>query len=458
MNDLGIAVKHYYKKTMKLSPARIIFLGFAALIILGAFLLTLPISAKSGESTAFTDALFTSASSVCVTGLVVVDTNTYWSLFGKTVILLLIQIGALGIMSVAALFSVITGKKLGLTQRLAIKETISNFTLESIVKVFKGIVIVTLIIEGFGAVLTSIVLIPIYGPVKGIAKSFFHSVSAFCNAGFDVFGTDADKFTSLTGFKGNYLMLLTTALLIILGGLGFIVWNDIAVNRRFSRFTLHTKIVIVSTVFLLLAGTIGYLAFESGNSMKELPLHVQILNSFFSSVSARTAGFNTLSLDKLNEASGLLTIILMFIGAAPGSTAGGIKLTTMFVLVLTVIAFLRGRNEIQVFKRRIAVDVISKAVSIFILSIALIMFTTIILLINKEGRLLQALFEATSAFGTVGLSTGITPHLNDISKYMLIITMFLGRIGTITAVAAFTSMQEKDNITYRYPEGKITVG
>lgn len=447
-----------HERLKRMTPVRMIFWGFILMILLGAFLLSLPISSNSGSYTNFTDALFTATSSVCVTGLVVVDTNTYWSVFGQIIILLLIQIGALGIMSVVTLLSLITGRNLGLSQRMAIKESISNYSLENIVVMFKRIMKVTIIIEGIGAIVTSFVLIPKYGPIEGIGKSIFHSVSAFCNAGFDVFGTNADKFTSLTKFHSDFLIILTTSVLIILGGLGFIVWDDIVKNRKFSRLTLHTKIVLIMTAILIVSGMILFIIFEKDNTMKDFPFYIKVLNSFFQSVTTRTAGFNAISLNELKPISCFVTIILMFIGAAPGSTGGGIKVTTIFVLITTVVSFLKGHDEVQVFKRRITADIIIKTISIFILSLTLIMITTIVLLINNEGSLLQTLFEAASALGTVGLSMGITPGLGDISKYQLIFTMLLGRVGIITAFAAFTAKQGKDNITYRYPEGKITVG
>ena len=446
------------KRASKLTPARMIIFGFILLILAGAFLLFLPISSKSGNFTGFANALFTATSSVCVTGLVVVDTNTYWSLFGQIVILALIQIGALGIMSVVTLFSVVTGRALGLNQRLALKESISNYSLENIFNVFKGILKVTLIIEGFGAAIISIVLIPAYGLIAGVGKSIFHSISSFCNAGFDVFGTETESFKSLAGYNGNFLMILTTAMLIIIGGLGFIVWNDLAKTKKLSRLTVHTKIVLVMTGILLITGTLIYFIFESANTMNGMPWYTKLLNAFFHSVSARTAGFATLPIEKMDISSNLSTIILMFIGAAPGSTAGGIKVTTVFVLAATVSSFLRGYNDVQVFKKRIATEIIHKSISVFILGIILVIATTGVLLANNEGSLLEALFETVSAFGTVGLSTGITPNLSDVSKYQLVATMLLGRVGTITAFAVFTSMQGKNNLTYRCPEGKITVG
>ncbi len=442
----------------RVTPARIIITGFILLILFGAILLALPISAKSGHATGFFNALFTATSSVCVTGLVVVDTNTYWSLFGKIVILALIQIGALGIMSVVTIFAVVTGRSLGLKQRLAMKESISNYSLENITAVFKGILKMSLIVEGVGAVIVSFVLVPIYGPIVGVGKSIFHSISSFCNAGFDVFGSETEQFTSLTNYNTNFLMVLTTAALIIIGGLGFIVWNDIFHIKKWSRFALHTKIVLIMTVVLLSTGTVAYMVFESDNTMAGMALHTKLLNAFFHSTSARTAGFNTLSVGEMDTVPSLFTIILMFIGAAPGSTAGGIKITTVFVLTATMLSFLTGRQEVQVLKMRLSAETIYKCVSIFLLSMTLVIITTMVLLVNKEGTFLQTLFEAVSAFGTVGLSTGITPKVCDASKFQLIITMLLGRVGTITAFAALTSSEGKNNLAYRCPEGKIVVG
>ncbi|MFT4144028.1 MAG: potassium transporter TrkG [Mobilitalea sp.] len=445
-------------RLIRKSPAKMIFCGFALLILIGAILLSLPVSTRDGNCTSFITALFTATSSVCVTGMVVVDTNTYWSLFGKIVILLLVQIGALGIMSVVTLLSVIMGKNLDLSQRMAIKESISNFSLENVVFIFKRILKMMMIMEGLGAVLTSIDLIPMYGVVEGIAKSIFHSISSFCNAGFDVFGTDSENFIGLTNYSSNFLFILTTSILIIAGGLGFIVWQDITKVRRFSRFTLQTKIVLIMTLILIVSGTILIMVFEKDNTMRELPGHLSFLNSFFHAVSSRTAGFGTVPIHEMSTLSIFITMLLMFIGGAPGSTAGGIKVTTLFVLIATVVSFLKGNSEVQILKRRITADIIMKAVSIFMLSLTLITLTTIVLLINKEGSLLQVLFEAVSAFSTAGASTEITPYLKDSSKYQLIITMFLGRVGIITTFAAFNARSGKDRIGYRYPEGKLTVG
>lgn len=444
-------------KIVRLTPARMIVLGFVMLILLGALLLCLPVSSNDGRATSFTDSLFTSVSAVCVTGLVVVDTNLHWSVFGKAVILLLIQAGALGIMSVTSFFLMIAGKKVGLTQRLALKDSLSGFSREGLVSLLRRIVAFTFLVEGMGTFLTAFALVPVYGFFEGVARSLFHAVSAFCNAGFDLFGTQGEPFRSLTPFRDNGYMLLVTALLIILGGLGYMVVHDVVSNRRFSRLMLHTKIVLIVTAGLLLAGALGYGILESRTTLKDLPFPIKAANAFFSSATARTAGFNSLQMADMSEGSSLLTIVLMFIGAAPGSTAGGVKVTTVFVIGLIVWTYLRGRDEPQAFKRRIGAEAMGKAVSIMMLAILLILISTGVLLSNPQIRFLQALFESTSAFGTVGLSLGITPDINWISKYQLMIVMLVGRIGPLTMVAAFLTSKGQDS-SHRYPEGQIMVG
>lgn len=445
-------------RILGLTPARIIILGFLALILLGACLLDLPASSADGRSIGFTDALYTAVSSVCVTGLVVVDTNTHWSPFGKIVILALIQIGALGVMSVVALFSIITGRTLGLRQRIAIQESLGHYKLSGILSVFRKVLAVTLAIEAAGAALLCIPLIPEYGWLPGIGKSVFLSVSAFCNAGVDLFGTAGAPFSSLTGFSGNGLLLLTTACLAIVGGLGYIVWMDAVYAKRFRKLRLHSKIVLLTTLALLALGTAGYFFLEADASMGGMPAGRRLLNSFFHSASARTAGFNTVDMGGMSDAGSLLTIVLMFIGGAPGSTAGGIKVTTIFVLVMTVGMYIRGRRELHVCKRTLADRTITRAVAIFMVSFLVVLASTFLLLANGEGRFHEAFTESVSAFGTVGLTKGITPGLGAFSKYQLMVTMLVGRIGTITAVAVFTSAQAKDTRNYRYPDEEILVG
>lgn len=447
-------------KWFKLTSARIFALGFLVLIFIGAIILYLPISTVGPVPIGFTDALFTSASAVCVTGLVVVDTGLQWSVFGKSLILFLIQIGALGIMSVVTLFWLVTGKKLGLKQKLTIQESIQNFSLQGIKTVFIRILIITLMLEVAGAAIISFRLIPRYGFQDGVLKSIFHSVSSFCNAGFDIFGTKSNPYISLQDFKEDSLMLITTALLIIIGGLGFVVWNDIASGRRFSQYTLHSKVVIVTSSVLLVFGTFGFLLFEHGNpeTLGNLSGGTKLLNAFFQSVTTRTAGFSTIKTEAMRDVSGLFAILLMIVGGAPGSTAGGIKVTTLSVIILSLITFLLGRRDVQAFGRRVPEETIKKTFIIIILTFFLIVSVTMILLVENDFVFLPTLFEVISAFGTVGLSMGITEELSALSKLLLIATMIIGRIGPFGAIIAFTFIQEKKPATYRYPEGKITVG
>ena len=456
----GIIYKISSLKPFKLTPARFILLGFSVVIMAGSFLLYLPFSSAEGFSISFTDALFTSVSSVCVTGLVVVDTNTQWSYFGEAVILMLIQIGALGIMSVVALFSVFTGKSLGLMNRLTIQESLNNFTFKGIVKTFKSILLVTLAIEVFGALVLMIEFVPVYGFGAGILKSVFHSVSSFCNAGFDIFGSQTNQFISITQFNDKPLLILTTSLLIIIGGLGFIVWNDVAVNRNFLKLSLHSKIVLTTSGLLLLFGTFAFLIFEHNNPLTISPMSAQdkLLNSFFQSVTSRTAGFSAIAPGQMTELSNFFTILLMFIGGAPGSTAGGIKVTTFSILVLTVVSLGKGRSDVQIFERRLPEEIIKKAIAVFLLAMLTVIAVTLYLLYCNSMTFMQAFYESVSAFANVGLSTGVTPALSVTSKYVLMLTMLIGRIGPFTAIVAFASKKKNKVAVYRYPEGKITVG
>ncbi len=445
----------------KVSPTTIIVLGFALVILIGGTILSMPFSTIRGESIGFTDALFTATSAVCVTGLNVVDTNTTYNTFGKIIIMILIQVGGLGIMSLYTLFAMLTGRRLGLKDRLTIQESISNFNLKGVYNTFRDIMFITFAIEGVGAVLFATQLIPRYGLVVGTGKSIFQAVSAFCNAGFDLFGKPGAIFVSLTNYNDNYLMLLTTAFLIIIGGLGFIVWNDVYFNKRFSSLTLHTKLVLIMTGILLVSGTAAFYFLEKGNgtTMGNMGTAQQMLNAFFHSVTCRTAGFNSLPIDKLHDSSNFISVILMFIGAAPGSTGGGVKVTTISVILLAVYSFSRGEDTVQVFHNRIPNSVIIKSISIVVLSFTVTAITTIIILNTTPGtRFLQAIYEATSAFGTVGLTMGITPGLSFISKYAVIGTMFLGRVGPLTAMIVFVSLQKKRKANWKYAEGKIVVG
>lgn len=460
MADENNKKKSFPLHPFKFSPTQIIVGGFFLLIMFGAILLTLPISSSSGKATNFIDALFTATSATCVTGLVVFDTNTYWSWFGKVVIIMLIQVGGLGIMSMSTIFALVLKRQMGLKERIVIQESISEFSLTGIVRTIKSIIMATLAIELTGALLLSTQFIPMYGFYHGALKSLFHAISAFCNAGFDLFGREEAKFVNLVPFQQNPVILITIALLIILGGLGFIVWKDIYFTKKFHKFMLHTKIVIISTLLLIFGGALMFLIFEHSNPNTFGPMSwpTKILNAFFQSVTPRTAGFNSVNLAELEDTSSFLTIILMFIGAAPGSTGGGIKVTTFSVIFFTIVSSVRGSSDINMLKRRVPLIVVTKAISITALSMLVVITTTMILTFNHEGSFLECVYEATSAFGTVGLTMGITPSLDFSSKIAIIITMFIGRVGPLSAAIVFALVQSRKDAPYKYPEGRITVG
>ncbi|KXG76156.1 TrkH family potassium uptake protein [Thermotalea metallivorans] len=441
----------------KLNPAQILVLGFAAVILIGAMLLTLPIASKSGESIGFIDALFTATSAVCVTGLVVVDTGTYWSGFGQVVITLLIQIGGLGFMTMATLVALIFGKKITLRERLVMQEALNQFNIQGIVRLTQYILITTFIIEGIGAILLSIKFIPIYGLWKGIAYSIFHSISAFCNAGFDLIG----DFKSLTPFVKDPLVNIVVCVLIVSGGLGYSVVLEILQKRSFRRFSLHTKLVLLITGILAVMGFIVILALEYNNAdtMGGLPFKGKLLSAMFHSITPRTAGFNTLPTDKLTMASIFFTIVLMFIGGSPAGTAGGVKTTTAGVLLWTIISEIRGKTDTEIFHRRIPREIVSRCLAIVGIAGALVVMVTMLLTITEKGHsFLEIFFETTSAFGTVGLSLGITPKLTPIGRIILSLTMFAGRVGPLTVALALASQQQKNKGAYKYPEEKVIVG
>lgn len=442
-------------KDLKFKPVQILVIGFALVILTGAILLTLPIASNEGIRTPFVDALFTSTSAVCVTGLVTLDTGTYWSYFGKTVIIILIQIGGLGFMSFATLISLLIGKKITFKERLVMQEAMNTFSLQGLVKLARYVLIFTFTVEGIGALILSTVFIPEYGLAKGIYFSIFHSISAFCNAGFDLIG----QFRSLTPYAENPTIILTIAALIVVGGLGFAVWYEIFNYRKVRRITLHSKFVIVVTAILIIGGTILMYIFEYNNpaTMEPMSFKGKLLSSLFASITPRTAGYNSISTTDMTPAGRFLTIILMFIGGSPGSTAGGIKTATAGILIMTVISIIKGRGETEVFKRRISKDTIYKSLAIAIIGITLVTTVTMILSITEVGASLEyIIYEATSAFGTVGLTLGLTTKLSIIGKIIISFTMYCGRVGPLTIALALS--RNHSNNTIRYPEDKILVG
>ena len=444
----------FYLFTKKIvSDFQIIILAFACVILLGGILLMLPVSSAAGLWTPFSEALFTSTSAVCVTGLVVHDTMTYWSVFGKTVILLLIQTGGMGVVTLSAMVLSVTGHKLGLVQRTLIQDSIGSEHRGGLVRMVRFIVKIMLTVEGIGACILATVFVPLYGPLKGAAFSVFHSVSAFCNAGFDRMG-EQGEYSSLTGFAANPVVTLTISLLIILGGIGFFTWKDfIDHGLKFRRYRMQTKAILVMTAALLLLPAIYLFMAEYGN----LPLGERLLAAIFQAVTPRTAGFNTTDLTQMSGTGQAVTVILMLIGGAPGSTAGGMKVTTIFVILATCASVFGGEEECSGFGRSIDNKVISQAMALMTIYMTLFLVSGAVICSLEQQPLHICLFEAASAIGTVGLTLGITPSLGLISKIILIALMFLGRTGGLTIAWALFKIQGP-SVNRKYPKGNIAVG
>ncbi|MFR1827898.1 MAG: TrkH family potassium uptake protein [Clostridium butyricum] len=431
-------------------------ISFMSIILIGALLLTLPISSRSGEATPFIDALFTSASATCVTGLVVYDTYTHFSLFGQIVILSLIQIGGLGFMIIATLFSLMLKRKIGLKERGMLQESVSTVHIGGIVRLTKHILFGTVIFEAIGAIILALRFYPDMGLKQGLYNGVFHSISAFCNAGFDLMGR-FEPSSSLTLYSGDIVVNLVIMSLIVVGGVGFLVWEDIFTNKlKFCKYRLHTKIVLVVTATLIIVPAIIFYSIERTNSFAGMGTTESWLASFFQSITPRTAGFNTVNIAELSEGSILLTIILMVIGGSPGSTAGGVKTTSFAVIILSLIASIRHTEDINVFNRRLERDVIKKAydvITIYFMCCALAVF--LICALQPFG-LKEVFFEVVSALSTVGMSTGITPDLNSLSKFIITLLMFFGRVGSLSVALVFS--EKKEYIPIRKPVEKISIG
>ena len=442
--------KSYKKKHM--TSFQLIIMGFAGVILLGTVLLMLPFSSAEKVITPFHEALFTATSAVCVTGLVVKDTGSYWSLAGQTIILALIQIGGLGVVTVAASVSILSGKKISLMQRSTMQDAISAPKVGGIVRLTRFILRGTFLIEAAGTVLLLPVFMGDYGK-KGIWMSVFHSISAFCNAGFDILGTDSSMFPSLTGYSGNILINLVIMLLIITGGIGFLTWDDIYTNKlNFKRYRMQSKIILMTTACLILFPTVFFYICDLTN----LPMEKRLLAAAFQSVTTRTAGFNTINISEMSEASKAVMILLMLIGGSPGSTAGGMKTTTFTVLILNAIATFRSQENAGAFGRRLEYHVIKNAATIAMLYFTLFFCGGVAISVCEGIPLLDCLYEAASAVGTVGLTLGITPGLHVFSQVVLIILMYLGRVGGLTLIYAVFSGRNKGNA--KLPLEKITVG
>ncbi len=439
-------------KHRHITSFQVIILGFFSVILLGSLLLMLPIATRNGTSTPFLDALFTSTSAVCVTGLVIYDTATYWSLFGQGVILLLIQIGGMGVVTVAVSITAISGRKIGLMQRSTMQEAIAAPHVGGIVRMTEFIIKTTIFIELIGASVLFPAFCRDFGFLKGIWYSLFHSISAFCNAGFDLIGIK-EPFSSLTSYSAQPVVNIAIMALIIIGGIGFLTWEDIKNNKwHIKKYRMQSKVILTVTGVLILLPAIYFFFFE----FSELPLAQRFWMSLFQSVTPRTAGFNTANLTAISEAGQMLIILLMVIGGSPGSTAGGMKTTTLAVLISTALSVFRKKEHTHFFKRRIPDDTIRNAATIFLMYMFLFLTGGMLISGIEEIPLLSALFETASAIGTVGLSLGITPELGTISHLILISLMFFGRVGGLTLI--YAALSEKGINDSKYPQEKITVG
>ena len=437
-----------------LPAAQIVIFSFLLVILIGTGLLLLPRSTESIEDISFLDALFTSASATCVTGLIVVDTGSYFSQFGQIIIMCLIQIGGLGLMTTTAFFSLILGRGISVKESVLMSDVLSSKTLARISHLIVSILILTVIFEAVGVLSFYLAWSGSPGFEHGSVfyYSLFHSISAFCNAGFSLFSD------SFEGFKGSFSLNLILSGLIIAGGLGFtVIMNLFRVGLfKRERLSLQTKLVLTVTLVLLISGAVLILIVEWNSALRDMPIFTRIIAAFFQSVTTRTAGFNTVSMGSLTSACYLLMMILMFIGASPGSTGGGIKTSTFGIFLGSIWSMLRGRNAVEMFKRDVPRDVVNKALSVIILALMLLAIFGFVLLFIEDGDPVQILFELVSAFGTVGLSTGITPQLSILGKIIIMVTMFIGRIGPLTLALAIG--QRRESITYEYPDEAVMIG
>lgn len=450
-------MKKHKRITNSLTYPRMIALGYFLVISIGTLMLSLPIATRDGAYSGFINTLFTATSATCVTGLVVFDTYTQWTLFGQSVILMLIQIGGLGFMTIVTMISFIVKRKIGLKERGLLRETVNTMYIGGIVRLTKRILIGTLLFEGAGAILLSIRFIPEMGLAEGIYNGIFHSVSAFCNAGFDIMGRYG-KFSSLTTYFGDVCVNLTIIMLIIFGGIGFFIWDDIEKNRHhYRRYRLHTKIVLVVTTILIASSSICFYIFERNNLLYEMNTGERILASVFSAVTPRTAGFNTVAMAELTPASKLLTIVLMFIGGSPGSTAGGIKTTTLAVVMISLWSMLKNKKNDNIFGRRLEDNALKRASAVITVNTMLIIFAALLISVaNDSFAFGDILFEVTSAIGTVGLSTGITEDLSAFSHIIIIFLMFSGRVGSLSFALAFTENRVPSSV--QNPMERINIG
>ena len=436
----------------KLSSSQVIILGFAAVILLGSLLLTLPISTRDGHGAAFSDALFTATSAVCVTGLVVQDTATYWSGFGQAVLLVLIQVGGMGVVTVAVAIAYGAGRQIGLKQRSTMQEAISAHQVGGIVRLTGFLVRMTLLFELLGAMVMAPVFCKEMGLWKGLWYAIFHSVSAFCNAGFDLMGI-REPYSSLTGFSESPIINLTIMLLIVLGGIGFLTWEDVRNHGyHIRRYRMQSKVILATTLLLILLPSVYFYFFEFQN----LPSVARLWSSLFQAVTPRTAGFNTVDLTQMSQVGWAILILLMLVGGSPGSTAGGMKTTTLAVLLSTALSVFRRRSSTHFFGRRITEDTVRNAATILMMYLTLFLVGGCLISRVEALPLLTCLFETASAVGTVGLTLGITPELGTLSRTILILLMYIGRVGGLTLI--FSTVSAGQGERSKLPQEKLTVG
>ena len=426
------------------------------IILAGALLLSLPIANKSGHGN-WLNSLFTATSATCVTGLVVTDTYQNWTIFGQIIILCLIEVGGLGFLTIGAYISVLLKKRIGLQEREQLQESVNTLEIAGVVRLVKKIVQGALCVEGLGAVLLAFRFVPRFGVARGIYFSVFHAVSAFCNGGFDLMGVN-EAYSSLVAFEGDIVVNLVVVTLILVGGIGFIVWDDVMRNKwHFRKYLLHSKIVITTTLILTAAGTILFLITENNAAFAGMSPLEKFLGALFSSVTPRTAGFNSVDTAALSNSGKIITMVMMFIGGSPGSTAGGVKTTSMVVLLFYAVAMVLGREDINLFGRRLTDEVVKKANAVVIINATLtIMATVTIMTLQPLLNFEDVLFEVLSAIGTAGMTVGITRELNIISRVIIIVLMYCGRLGSLSFALVFA--QKKISASVRQPQEKIIVG
>ncbi len=444
------------RQRVHLSRTKLIMLGFVLLILAGTLLLMLPAATRDGQETGFLGALFTATSATCVTGLVVYDTWTHWTLFGQLVLLTLIQIGGLGFITIGTFALSLLGRKIGLGGRELIRDSLSTQQIRGSIRLVHRIVRGTLLFEGIGAVLLAIRFVPELGFARGCYYGVFHAVSAFCNAGFDLMGFQGE-YSSFCNYADDPIVNLVLMGLIIVGGIGFLVWDDLLTHRwHWRRYRLQTKVVLTATAALIVGGTLRFLLSERNNLFADMSWGERIWAALFCAVTPRTAGFNTVDTAALTSGSKVLTMILMFIGGSPGSTAGGIKTTTVVVIFLYIRSYLFSNEDCTIFHRRLDRDAIKRASVVVFINFSLALFAILVLLVGQDLPLADVLFEAFSAIGTVGMSTGVTRELNALSRLVIILLMFCGRVGSLSFAMSFTERRHTGRL--RYPEERIIVG